>query len=230
MRIHWTVATSIALATAVAARAEDPITPVQPATAAEATTASTPVDAPRLAIANHIALQMLPRGAYREIMDSTMRSMADNIVPMLTSMRAATPHADTKADRQAAHPNVTSTNRLDPAVMTRLFAIIADEIGPIITEMEPHIRDGVGQSLARRFTIDQLNDLERFFATPSGATYARQSMALLTDPEVVHATVEIMPQLIRRMPAIAQRMEREFPGSGQSGATDTTSMAADKTE
>jgi hypothetical protein len=48
--------------------------------------------------------------------------------------------------------------------------------------------------------------LNRFFATPTGSEYASNSMTLFMDPAVMGRMQALLPQIMRQMPAMIQKM------------------------
>jgi hypothetical protein len=61
--------------------------------------------------------------------------------------------------------------------------------------------------MARRFDAQQLNDINTFFATPSGRALASQSMQLWVDPDMLRSLFGAMPEMIKLMPDMMQKMK-----------------------
>src|SRR3546814_2578117 len=76
------------------------------------------------------------------------------------------------------------------------------------------MRDGMAKAYARKFSADQLGELNAFFATPTGRIYAGEWMAAQADPEVMLAVAKAVPPMvlkfIDRAPKIAAQVE-ELP-------------------
>ena len=68
-------------------------------------------------------------------------------------------------------------------------------------------REGMARAYARRFSLAELQDINRFFGSASGASFARQSFELMTDPELVKAMTAFMPEMMKEMPAIAEKLK-----------------------
>lgn len=75
-------------------------------------------------------------------------------------------------------------------------------IKPLITEalgdLEGPMRNGMAYAYARKFSAQQLGEMNAFFATPTGKAYADEWMALQADPEVMLAMVKAVPPLINK--------------------------------
>jgi hypothetical protein len=76
-----------------------------------------------------------------------------------------------------------------------------------MNDVEPEVRAAMARAYARRFTVAQLGDLERFFATPTGAVYANESMMLMMGPDMMQAMQSFMPRLMKEMPTIMARVQ-----------------------
>jgi hypothetical protein len=98
----------------------------------------------------------------------------------------------------------------DPHFEQRM-AIIGRVIGEEMTRLGPQIetplRDGLAQSIGRRFTVAQLTDLNRFFATDSGKAFGREVWMLWMDPAVFKGIIGTMPVLMKEMPAVMKKVE-----------------------
>ncbi len=190
-----------------------------PAAAQDADAAATPpasepvpadVIAPeRIAAGHRIAMLIMPPGSYGEMMSSTFRRLGTQIVPMMAEMEAATGDKDGKMQRVAATPG--AAGQQIGAMMNRMMVIMGEEMAPVIDAIEPRLRQALGQALARRHDSAQLQELERFMITPTGAAFARGSLTIWTEPAVLEASMSATPAITERMPAIMARFEHEFP-------------------
>ncbi len=166
------------------------------------------VDAARLAIADSIVAKLVPAGIYLRMMRDTFPPMMDAMVARMSGMTAADLGAkdtDGKTLEQSAIAN-------DPAFrerMTIMTRVMGEELGKVMDGLEPRVRTALGKSFARRFTLQQLRDLDAFFATPSGAAFAKDYLLTLMDPEMMQEMSAATPELIRAMPAIMARVEKE---------------------
>src|SRR3546814_2191675 len=69
----------------------------------------------------------------------------------------------------------------------------------------------MAKAYARKFTADQLGELNGFFATPTGQAYASEWMAAQADPEVMLAVAKAVPPMvldfIDRAPKVAEKFD-----------------------
>ena len=157
----------------------------------------------RLPAATAIVATMMPEGFYgelmRDMMEKTMRPMMAMfsepdfiLASRLTLDEAAIAELGDAEKRELL-------TMLDPAwdqrADTMVNAIVAN-MGGAYAAVEPPVRAGLAKAYAVRFDEAQLADISSFFATPTGGEFARQSMALFADPQVMGATMEAMPEMI----------------------------------
>jgi hypothetical protein len=88
-------------------------------------------------------------------------------------------------------------------------------MGDLITEFEPKLREAMAGAYAAEFTLAELTELDRFFATPAGAHYASRSLALFMSPAVMKSmTDEMMPAMMKRIPdmmALSEKATKDIP-------------------
>jgi hypothetical protein len=85
--------------------------------------------------------------------------------------------------------------------------VMFDAMGDLMARFEPEVQGAVAHGLARRFTIAELGELDRFFATAVGARYAVDAMLLAVEPEMVVAMTKFMPEMMKAMPDIMKKVE-----------------------
>ena len=210
------LAASAGLAIAMPAAAQD-----QPAAdQVSADKDTTPIDPARLAAAKQTIDYLVPEGTYsRMMMDGTfkglMNQIADNTAELPIRSLAKSygvPATDLKKLDKVTIADVMEV--MDPAYKQRMSAMM-DAMMPamidMVDEMEPGFREGLVRAYAKHFTLAQLNDINRFFATPSGNEYASNALMLQMDPEVMARQAKEMPkimqELVSRMPQIVKDMQ-----------------------
>lgn len=187
----------------------------QPAPAAAAAPVDAALDSGRLAAARITVDYVFPDGTYARIMDKTMdmvmSSMMDSVGKMSLRDVAAMGGMN---EQQLAGVGTGTLNELmtiyDPAYERRMQAtmkVMMGEMGTMMTRFEPAIRAGLAQAYARRFSADQLAEMNRFFATPTGKAYAAEAMVIFMDPAVMEKMQEFLPVLTRQMTAIMQKVQ-----------------------
>lgn len=172
----------------------------------------------RLPLARQVVTAMTPEGFYAEMMDTMMGSMLEPMFALVGDHAAA----EEALERQVGlspenQPDLSEEERtqllalLDPAAKERATAVqtsITGLIADISRQIEAPFRDGLSKAFAVRFDDGELRDVQRFFATPSGASFARQSLALYADPQVMSASMSIMPKILESAPQMAAQMEQ----------------------
>ena len=172
-------------------------------------------DPERLALARTTAAALLPPGSYQRMMQTTMSSVSDSVTASMFDMRAVdvVPQgsgndADVRrelGDRTLgelaaeADPHFEERMRITNRVM---FA----EMIPVVTRLEPEVREGLARAYAKKFTREQLVDMNRFFATPSGSAFATESLSIWMDPEIMSLMGKLGPEIIQEMPRIMEKV------------------------
>ncbi|NCP24142.1 MAG: DUF2059 domain-containing protein [Erythrobacter sp.] len=168
----------------------------------------------RLPAATAIVATMMPEGFYgelmRDMMEKTMRPMmAMFSEPDFILASRLTLDEAAIAELGDAEKKELLT-MLDPVwdqrADTMVNAIVAN-MGGAYAAVEPPVRAGLAKAYAVRFDEAQLADISSFFATPTGGEFARQSMALFADPQVMGATMEAMPEMIGSFTEMETSME-----------------------
>ena len=73
--------------------------------------------------------------------------------------------------------------------------------------IEDPLREGFTKAFATRFTDEQPRDLQAFFATPTGALYAKQTFSIYADPQVMSASMQMMPEMLGSMEGLIGSFE-----------------------
>ena len=85
--------------------------------------------------------------------------------------------------------------------------IMTNEMVDLMTAMEPAIRETLANIYARKFTADQLAEMNAFFATETGGAFARDYMMVFVDPEMMQSMMNFVPEIMQAMPAIMRKVE-----------------------
>ena len=157
----------------------------------------------RFPAAQAVVGEMMPDGFYGEMMGGMMDKM---LRPMLTMFsqpefvlgaRLTVDAEAIEALEEAEQAELTAM--LDPAYQARgdaMVAVLTSRMGGMFTAMEGPMREGLSKAYAVRFDDAQLADIAAFFATPTGGEYARESMALFADPQVMQASMQALPAMM----------------------------------
>ncbi|MEC7817576.1 MAG: DUF2059 domain-containing protein [Pseudomonadota bacterium] len=168
----------------------------------------------RLPAATAIVATMMPEGFYgeimRDMMEKTMRPMMamfsepDFLLASRLTLDEAALAELSDAEKQELLTMLDSA--WDQRADTMVDALISN-MGGAFAAVEPPVRAGLAKAYAVRFDEAQLADISTFFATPTGGEFARQSMALFADPQVMGATMEAMPEMIGSFTEMETAME-----------------------
>lgn len=175
-----------------------------------------PVDPARLALARVGAGVWFRDGSMARVVDhmlsskpdSYASSMLDLTLGQLMAMAGMPLPATKSADGSMTLRQMMAKN--DPYFDQRITAIhdvVVGEIVRLSPRFEPQVRDGLAQSMARRFTADQLQDLNHFLTTPSGQAFADNSYLMWLDPAVFRSILATVPGLVGEVPGVMARVK-----------------------
>lgn len=177
--------------------------------------AAAPADPKRLEIAQRVAGELMPVGTYKTMMRAVFDQVTGSVMDRMLDM----PLRDFAkmgglSDDELAKVGPATLRQvaliMDPAFEKRttvMTKVMLSEISEFVASMEPEYRAGLADGLATSFSLDQLNELERFFATPTGSAYASQSMLLYANPAMMQRMQTMMPKLMQAMPGIMQKVQ-----------------------
>jgi hypothetical protein len=193
---------ALSLGLAAPAMAESPAMPALAAT-------KQALDPQRLALAKVTVNSIWPLGTYQRMMKDMMTNMQDGIMDRILDSTAADLGIESEEDDSKTlrdkivekDPNFEERMRITNQVMS-------DEMIQVFTKMEPKLREGLANAYARRFTVTELTEINRFFGSPAGSSYARQSMELFTDKEFVAEMMAAGPAMVKEMPTIIEKLKK----------------------
>jgi hypothetical protein len=177
-------------------------------------------DASRLALARTSVQTMWPDGAYGKMMTGFMGGMMDRAMQLKTSDFAHLGGKTDKAGVAAVKGDLSLHDQIagkDPYFDRRMAAmrdVVGEELGKVSMIIDPRMREGLARAMARRFDAHQLDDINRFFATPSGQAFAGQYMQLWFDPDTIRSIFASMPEMMKLMPEMMQKFKAandQFP-------------------
>ncbi|WP_313538842.1 DUF2059 domain-containing protein [Sphingomonas sp.] len=199
-----TLVTAILVAVASPALAQTQSVPPAQATAAP--------DPARLAVARELADKLIPQGMYQRMMGGNFNRMMESMVGSAADIpvrdfakMGGMSEADVAALGQTTLREVMEI--YDPywqERQQRMMRSMMGEMGKLMATLEPKVRVALARAYAREYTLPELQELQRFFATPAGSHYARSSMELMMGPDMTQAMAEAMPEIMQQMPALVQ--------------------------
>ncbi|TCM31106.1 DUF2059 domain-containing protein [Novosphingobium sp. ST904] len=203
-----TAATAAVIASTAPAWAAEPAAPA----------AATPVTDPaRIAAARQTVDYVFPAGTYARLMNGTLDKMMDSIMDSTMKMPL----------RQLAGLSGVDPGKLGPASLAEIMEIydpafkqrmqistrtMMSEMIPLMTQVEPDVRAGLTQAYAGKYTAAQLDELNTFFATPTGKAYAADSYLIMMSPEVMEKMQAFAPKLMEQMPSIVEKVKAASAG------------------
>lgn len=175
----------------------------------------------RLPQAEALIAQLIPEGAMAEM----SQAMFGNILGPLESLmpsgakpvvaeRLGPVVAESLSEEQA----VEVASLLDPDWKereSRVKSLVPEMLTEVMGLMEPTMRKAMSELYAIRFTSGELSDISGFFATDTGAKYARESFSMTSDPRLIAASMEMMPALFGMMGDMEQRMKERMADLGE---------------
>jgi hypothetical protein len=186
-------------------------TPVAAQTAPTETVTPAPADPARLAAAERAVAALVPKGIYMTMMRDKMPQLMD---AMMSQMMGKTPGELGLPAEKGIESGKTlgeAAASKDPAFKERMRLttnVMFEEMGKIFDGMEPRIRAALARAFARKFTLQQLGDFNAFFATPSGAVFAREYLMTFMDQEMMQEMMSFTPELMKALPAIMDKAEK----------------------
>lgn len=174
-----------------------------------------PVEPQRLAAATAVVEYLWPNGTYERVMRGSMDQMANQMMASMFDMRLGdiAPGLDENGEKLSDAESAMTLRQamagVDPHFEERMKItnrVMMEEMIPIVGRIEPSIRAGLSRAYARKFSVEQLGDMRRFFATPAGGAFAGESMLLWMDPEIMTALGAVMPEMMKEMPRIAEKL------------------------
>jgi hypothetical protein len=188
----------------------------QPAQTKAPPAAAQSIDPARLTLARQTVEYVWPLGTYQRMMSASVDQMMDSMMNGMFDMKLGdmVPSGQemTEEDRKIAETTMREAIlKKDPHFEERMRItnkVMMGEMGAVLGKMEPAIREGLAKAYAKKFDIRQLTDLNGFFQTPTGRVYAAESILLFTDPEMMTAMTGSMPELMKSMPAIIEKVKK----------------------
>ncbi|MEZ5687277.1 MAG: DUF2059 domain-containing protein [Caenibius sp.] len=175
----------------------------------------------RLPIASEVAGKIMPDGTYARMMEATLQRMMKPLVAILPQTMPAVEVAAALGvelsviEEMGEKHSAEIATMLDPHFAERsklLMNHMMTRMGAIMADMEPDLRQGLTRAYASRFSQQELDDIAGFFATPSGARYATESMLIFTDPQTMSAAMKGMPKMMAAIPEVIAEMGEAASG------------------
>ncbi|WP_333573338.1 DUF2059 domain-containing protein [Sphingomonas sp.] len=169
-------------------------------------------DPARLAVARELADKLIPQGMYQRMMGENLNRMMETMLGSAGELplRDFAQMGGLTEEDVAALGQTTLREVMeiyDPywkERQQRMMRLMMAEMGKLMSTLEPKVRVAIARAYAREYTLPELQDFQRFFATPAGTHYARSSMELMMGPDMAQTMAEAMPEIMKQMPALVQ--------------------------
>ena len=179
-------------------------------------------EAARLAAATVIVSRIFPPGTYSKAMSSGEQYIT-------TVAQVAFWDRPVRQASLATGMSVRDLKKLDDAKLAQVIAIfdphhaerarifqtlMTPVLEQIMTDIEPIVQQGLTRTYAKAFTLQQLEDIRRFFATPSGSAYADLALTIHMSPEFTQSSgVAELTQMRRFDEAMPEIMKKSTAAS-----------------
>ena len=142
-------------------------------------------DAARVAAARALLDVILPPATREATLKGMMQPMVDNLRSSMTH----------NAEFQAAlDQNVKLKILFDQFVAKQ-----QQRIDTMMHDMLPDMLRVMTNAYARRFDVAQLNEIRRFFETPTGRAYMQGSLTIMSDPDVASWQRQLTTQAMAKV-------------------------------
>lgn len=175
-------------------------------------------DPARLALARTSVAAMWPDGGYSRMMTGMMGGIFDRVMKIkpsdLPPMAGIAAKPGGPSNDKSLHEQAAAKDPYFDQRVAAMRGVLSEEFGKLSTIIDPRVRDGLARAMARRFDAQQLTEINRFYATPAGHALASQSLALWVDPDMMRSMFSAMPEMMKLMPEIMQKVDaanRKFP-------------------
>lgn len=173
----------------------------------------------RLPQTRRIIERMIPEGTLGEMMGGVMEKMVGPMMgltggPAMNAISQATGLAPGTLDLPPEQAEELAA-LFDPAYAerhAREMGLMPDLMREMMAAMEPGMRKAMAELYAIHFSQAELDDIETFFQTDSGTAYARKSFTMSSDPRIISATMESLPQVMASFSALETRMKAATAG------------------
>jgi hypothetical protein len=165
----------------------------------------------------------------KDVADQMAGGMIEQMMGMDAAIIAQSAGADAKDVEGKSLGELASS--ADPHFKERMditMKVMFDEMGKLMSAMEPTARAALAKVYARKYDVRQLGDMNAFFATPSGSVFAGDFFATFSDKEMMSSMMSEMPKLLEAMPAIMKKVEAataHLPPAPKPEGTMETAMA-----
>jgi hypothetical protein len=151
--------------------------------------------AERLASAAQLMAAMMPPEQREAMVEQMITAMMANILPSIKN----------SLEKQAALSNPEIRGVFDRFIVRQQELAISQ----LKAEM-PKLVEAMSRAYARRFTTAQMDEMHSFFRTPTGQIYVRESMSIMSDPDVAEWQRDSMTKSMDKLPEELKALQQEL--------------------
>ncbi len=173
----------------------------------------TPEQEARLPQAQALVARIMPQGVMSQMMggmfEGTFSPLIEAAPPQPGAVVLERLGLQAEAFGLSEEQIAAAAQMLDPAWEERNrreIALLPVVMSRMTEAMEPALRQAMAELYAIHFTEQELRDIDAFFATPSGASYASQSYAMMSDQRLAAASMAILPAITHGMAEMEVQM------------------------
>jgi hypothetical protein len=177
-----------------------------------------PIAPAQLALAQQTTTTLVPQGSLEKMLDNLYGKLFKGLMDEFggTSDLMLSIKTGVESEKIAAldeKSKLAAANLFDPYRQQRedqITNIVKPLISEALTDLEGPMRNGLAHAYARKFTAEQLGEMNIFFATPTGKAYSSEWMALQADPELMLAMMKAVPPLVGKFMDRGSEIEGQF--------------------
>lgn len=177
-----------------------------------------PIAPAQLALAQQTTTALIPTGSLEKMLDNLYGKLFKGLMDEFggTSDLMLSIKTGVESEKIAALDDKTklaAAGIFDPYRQQRedqITNIVKPLISEALTDLEGPMRNGLAHAYARKFTAQQLGEMNAFFATPTGKAYSSEWMALQADPELMLAMIKAVPPLVGKFMDRGSEIEAKF--------------------
>lgn len=177
-----------------------------------------PIAPAQLALAQQTTTALIPAGSLEKMVDNVYGKLFKGLMDEFggTSDTMLSIKTGVESDKIATldeKSKLAAANLFDPYRQQRedqINKIVKPLISEALGDLEGPMRTGLAHAYARKFTAQQLGEMNAFFTTPTGAAYASEWMALQADPELMLAMIKAVPPLVSKFMDRGPEIEKDF--------------------
>lgn len=176
----------------------------------------------RLPLASKMTDQVFPEGSFALVMEQSMEPMMNVMMGAATndprtelSSLSGIPVDDLAGiDDAAAQAALDVFDPQYAARNDRMSEIVIDMMRDLFDAIEPAYREALSRAFAIRFETGEIEELLVFFETPVGGKFAKESILVQYDPQMLGMMEAMGPAMGEMLPGLMERiahMAEEFP-------------------